>query len=91
MLFDHGCDAINAGVVSVSVACMFGTGWTIQMFLCQFVGFVPFYIQTWEEFYIGSMILPTFNGPSDGLFTLTCLSFLSGIVGSQFWQTVSYV
>lgn len=90
LLFDHGCDAINAGLVSISMASVYGTGWTIKIFLGFFVAFLPFYFQTWEEYYVGKMVLPIVNGPSEGLFIIAIFSFISGYYGTAFWQIVSY-
>jgi ethanolaminephosphotransferase len=62
MLFDHGCDAINSTVISIPVAAALGTGWTPKLFFCLWCGYVPFYVQTWEEYYVGAMVLPVING-----------------------------
>jgi ethanolaminephosphotransferase len=89
LLFDHGCDAINASLLAICMGSVFATGWTTKIFLGYFIGFVPFYYQTWEEYYTGTMVLPAFNGPSEGLVVIAIFSFISAILGSQFWQTVS--
>lgn len=91
LLFDHGCDAINAGLLSVAMGSVFGTGWTCKIFLCYFIAFFPFYTQTWEEYYSGAMILPLLNGPSEGLFLLFLLSLYSAFYGSYFWQEVGII
>ena len=62
MLFDHGCDAINAGLAAFIMTSVFGIGWTPDILFTFVCGMLPFYWQTWEEFYIGAMILPVFNG-----------------------------
>lgn len=66
MLFDHGCDAVNAGIMAIIVGGSLGTGWDLDVFLGLWCSFVPFYFQTWEEHYVGKMVLPLFNGPSEG-------------------------
>jgi len=66
MLFDHGCDAVNAGIMAIIVGGTLGTGWDLDLFLGLWCSFVPFYFQTWEEHYVGKMVLPIFNGPSEG-------------------------
>lgn len=88
MIFDHACDAINVVVSAIPVASAVGTGWTSKMFLCFFCGFVPYYLQTWEECYIGSMNLPIFNGSSEGLLMVFCVCTISYLYGPQFWHTV---
>jgi len=67
MLFDHGCDAVNAGIMAIIVGGSLGTGWDLDLFIGLWCSFVPFYFQTWEEHYVGQMILPLFNGPSEGI------------------------
>lgn len=29
--------------------------------------FVPFYVATWEEYYVGKLVLPIINGPAEGV------------------------
>lgn len=88
MLFDHSCDAINAAVISITMASAFATGWTTKIFLCLFSGYVAFYFQTWEEFYTGSMILPIFNGASEGLLISVTFCIISFVKGSSWWHKV---
>lgn len=90
MLFDHGCDAINAGLSAIPVGSALGTGWTVNLFFSLWCGFVPFYFQTWEEYYLGEMNLPPINGPSEGLLIAVGMCFCSFFNGSQFWHEVSY-
>lgn len=56
MLFDHGCDAINAGLMIISMGSIISSGWTIKLYLCLWSGYLPFYFQVWEEYYIGTMV-----------------------------------
>ena len=91
MLFDHGCDAINAGLTSIPMGSALGTGWTFNIFFTLWCGFVPFYFQTWEEYYLGEMILPPINGPSEGLLIAVAMCVCSYINGSQFWHEVSEI
>ena len=89
MLFDHGCDAINAGLSAFNMASVLGTGWTYKMFFPLTCGFVPFYFQTWEEYYLGAMILPVFNGPTEGLIMCMIVCFFSAWKGSVWFQQVN--
>lgn len=50
---------------------------------------VAFYISTWEQYYTGKLILPPFNGPSEGLVMGAILSFISFVWGPMFWQGTS--
>ena len=88
MLFDHGCDAINAGLSAIPMGSALGTGWSVSIFFFLWCGFVPFYFQTWEEYYLGAMNLPPINGPSEGLLIAVSMCFCSYFYGSQFWHEV---
>jgi ethanolaminephosphotransferase len=89
MLFDHGCDAINAGLCAIPIGSALGTGWTISVFFTLWCGFVPFYFQTWEEYYLGAMHLPPINGPTEGLLIAVGMCFISHCKGSQIWTEVN--
>ena len=89
MLFDHGCDALNSGIMCINMGAVVNTGWTTKIFMCVWSGFVPFYFQTWEEYYTGSMILPSFNGPTEGLLMAVGMCVISYFTGADWWQTVS--
>lgn len=84
MLFDHTCDALNAGLMSIAIASTIATGWTTRIYFCLLSGFFPFYFQAWEEFYIGTMVLPPFNGPSEGLLIAAAMSLISSFKGA-YW------
>ena len=90
MIFDHCCDAINAGIFSIPMASALCTGWTLGIFFGLWCGFTPFYFQTWEEHHIGAMFLPPFNGPTEGLLIASCMCFVSFWKGSSFWQHVLF-
>jgi ethanolaminephosphotransferase len=88
MLFDHGCDAINAGLMCIPMGAVAATGWSTKLFLCICSGFVPFYFQTWEEYYTGTMVLPSFNGPTEGLLMAVGMCVISYFKGPEWWQQV---
>lgn len=50
---------------------------------------IAFYISTWEQYYTGTLILPAFNGPSEGLVLGASLSIASFFMGPMFWQDTS--
>jgi ethanolaminephosphotransferase len=89
MVFDHACDAVNSVVTSISMASVMAIGWNNKLFFFFVVGYVPFYFQTWEEYYVGAMVLPAFNGPSEGLVIVMGLCVLSFINGAHWFQQVS--
>lgn len=86
MFFDHACDCINAGVTIVSMGSVMGTGWTPTFFITYLAAFYPFYGQTWEEFYSKEMVLPPFNGPTEGLLMSIGICLIAFVNGSDiFW------
>jgi ethanolaminephosphotransferase len=85
-LFDHGCDAVNACIIPICFGSVIASGWTVAIFLCLWSGFVPFYFQTWEEYHTGQLILPFFNGPSEGLLIAVAICMISTIYGSGWWH-----
>jgi len=50
---------------------------------------IAFYISTWEQFYTGKLVLPPFNGPSEGLVMGASLSIFSFFWGPMYWQSTS--
>lgn len=86
MFFDHACDSINAGVTIIAMGSVMGTGWTPLLFITYLAAFIPFYLQTWEEYYSHQMVLPPFNGPTEGLLMSIGLCFLSATFGSEFFH-----
>jgi len=87
MLFDHGCDAIQAGFSAVSMACVTGTGWGgALLFLSLTMG--PFLYQSWEQFHIGEMFLPSINGPSDGIVIAVGVCVATVKYGARYWLTL---
>lgn len=91
MVFDHGCDAINAGVSVLSMGAVMGTGWTGKLFMPYLGAFLPFYVQTWEEYYTGSMIFPAFNGPTQGLLMAIAVCFIQSWIGNEAFHEVLQV
>lgn len=87
LLFDHGCDALNAGLLAgtpAAAALYSGVDGGLVLGL-WFVITVPFYFATWEEFHVGALYLPLINGPSEGII-LTVLMFLSvAVFGPESW------
>ena len=88
-LVDHGCDSINS---------MFGScGWMLGMALIPsedklvswMVVFIPlaiFFTTTMEEYFTGSLRLPVFNGPNEGLLGGAVLSISAWYFGPHIWQ-----
>ena len=89
MLFDHGVDAINTGLLMIPFCSAMGTGATPRMCIFFAFGYMPFFTQTWEEYYREELVLPVVNGPTEGLLLamIACLS--SYLYGSDILYVVS--
>jgi ethanolaminephosphotransferase len=89
LLFDHGCDAINS---------IFGSGMLItalglspatdqwHILASVLLPMMAFYVTTWEEYYTHHLILPTVNGPTEGLLMGAALFVCTSVVGVEYWH-----
>jgi ethanolaminephosphotransferase len=87
-LFDHGCDAVNAGVLSpVMLATVLGAGGDRSgyMMALWLTTVVPFYLNTWEEFHTGEFVLQTVNGPDEGILFVVVVFLLTATFGPSIW------
>jgi len=90
MLFDHTCDTINAGLMSIAIASCIATGWTVRIYFCLLSGYFPFYFQAWEEYYTGTLVLPPFNGPTEGLLIAAAMCIISSYKGAYWCHQVVF-
>ena len=83
LLIDHGCDAVNAALISwLAVAVVAGAqAGTWQLLVWWLVPNVPFLFATWEEFHTGRFVLPIVNGPNEGLLTVITALFATAAWG----------
>ena len=83
LLVDHGCDAVNAALISwLAVAVVAGAqAGTWQLFAWWLVPNVPFLFATWEEFHTGRFVLPIINGPNEGLMTIVAVLVATAFLG----------
>ncbi|CAK4675910.1 hypothetical protein LEN26_020434 [Aphanomyces euteiches] len=91
LLFDHGCDAINCTIGSMTMAgvAQLGTGWkTICLLLWMNFTFIG---ATWEEYYTGSLELPIINGPTEGVLIGVSLKLLTAVLGTGFWHQETFI
>lgn len=91
LLFDHGCDAVNLILGSANWMAAMGLDPAperdlVHAFLLVFCPMIAFYFSTWEQYYTGTLLLPVFNGPSEGLCMGAALSFVSFWLGPAFWH-----
>jgi ethanolaminephosphotransferase len=60
LLFDHGCDSLNTGILLIPVASYVGGGWGLSMICVLTTTFAAFYFPTWEEYVCCSMFFLPF-------------------------------
>jgi len=85
LLMDHGCDAFNCivGSISVSTSVCAGASWKSWTVLITAV--IVFFMNTWEEYYRGALVLPIINGPNEGILIAIAIYMLTAVVGPQWW------
>ena len=62
LLFDHGCDAWNVHISSLSFAAALNLGGTHWVYTGYFIGSSTFHFNSWEEYYTGELNLAIVNG-----------------------------
>lgn len=85
LLFDHGCDALNTFISGLSMFTVFQMGNTPMAVFAFMIAMVPFFMATWEEYYVDGLHLPLINGPNEGLVGLIFLYIVSGLFGTDIW------
>jgi len=89
LLFDHGCDAMNSIFGSANWIIAMGLTMQEDLFAATVIIMVPFvlfYVATWEEYHVGELVLPIFNGPSEGLLMGAALHLTTFFKGTGFWH-----
>ncbi|KAF0700023.1 Aste57867_9409 [Aphanomyces stellatus] len=91
LLFDHGCDAINCTIGSMTMCCVaqFGPTWKAAC-MVLWINFA-FIGATWEEYYTGSLELPIINGPTEGVLIAVSLKLVTAAMGVSFWHEETFV
>lgn len=88
LLFDHGCDALNAGFVGPLIANrVFGAdpnAWHILGLWSTTT--IPFFLNTWEQYHLKKFILPIINGPSEGLVLAIITMIVAGVYGPEVYS-----
>ncbi|KAK4530881.1 hypothetical protein CCYA_CCYA06G1738 [Cyanidiococcus yangmingshanensis] len=91
-LFDHGCDAMNVTLTGLSFALIAQFGWSIwTTMLVLFVGMMPFFFATLEEYFTGALVLREVNGPNEGLLLMQFLTWITAVFGPEFWRQLVVV
>ncbi len=90
LLFDHGADALNCVLFTMTVTSLFQTGknWQlIAFFVCVTMGF---YTATLEEYYCGRLDLGVVNAVSDGCVLMYAIGIVSAVFGCGVWTAVKF-
>lgn len=90
LIFDHGCDCFAAGIQPLIFMRIAQVGDNAIAKLMQVGVYSAFYFGTLEEYYVGHLHLPIFNGVSDGSIALILLSILTGYCGNNMFATPYY-
>ena len=86
LLIDHGTDACTTFYVSI-VGGSFSYYKNIYQYLFYYFPItLTFFMNTWEEYYKGELILPLVHGVSEGTVYIGFLTILSGIYGTSFYN-----
>ncbi|CAH0475531.1 unnamed protein product [Peronospora belbahrii] len=86
LLFDHGCDALNVSVGTMTMASILQMGATWKTLGFVLSGHFVFIFATWEEYYSGTLELPIVNGPTEGILIGIALKLFTSFVGVDFWN-----
>eukprot|EP00993_Chasmostoma_nieuportense_P000501 NODE_1461_length_1496_cov_69.593134_g1383_i0.p1 GENE.NODE_1461_length_1496_cov_69.593134_g1383_i0~~NODE_1461_length_1496_cov_69.593134_g1383_i0.p1 ORF type:complete len:433 (+),score=120.96 NODE_1461_length_1496_cov_69.593134_g1383_i0:67-1365(+) len=85
LFFDHGCDALNCTLGTTTLLSSIQMGATWKSFFALLSTIFVFYLNTWEEYYTGELILPIVNGATEGLLVCASLHWWTAFKGPAFW------
>ncbi|KAF5225257.1 hypothetical protein ECC02_001804 [Trypanosoma cruzi] len=85
LIIDHGCDSFNSIILSLSISAstLAGPTWKTWTFLlCMMTGF---FMNTWEEYYLGELLLPLINGANEGVMAAVGVYLFTAWMGGPQW------
>jgi len=85
LLFDHGCDCFAIGLQCIMILKELCVGENPIALLCIITAYQVFHFSTLEEYYVGTLVLPMFNGVSDGSLPIIILLIFTGVIGNTWW------
>ena len=85
LLMDHGCDAINCVVGALSVAAALSVGPCWKTWVITLNAVIVFFLNTWEEYYRGVLVLPVINGANEGIVIVIGIYLWTAWVGGPQW------
>ena len=86
LLFDHGTDACTTFYATIVTGCIIYYSNIHQYLLLYFPLSFTFFINTWEEYYVGELVLPEVNGVAEGTLLIDIFYIISAIYGSDFYS-----
>ena len=91
LFFDHGCDALNCtiGALTMMSTTQMGCTWKSLVFMISTI--TAFYINTWEEYYTGTLVLPIINGPTEGLIIAAGCHVFTAYAGADWWLSETFL
>ena len=91
LLVDHGTDACTTFFITCGLGnFMYYEHLDEYLYIYIMITFA-FFLNTWEEYYTGELILPIIHGVSEGMLLIVCLEVLSGIYGRQLFDYKIYL
>ena len=91
LLVDHGTDACTTFYVTIAA-----TSFTYLTDMKQIIlYYLPlagtFFLNTWEEYYVGELVLPAINGVAEGTLYIDILYIISALYGKDFfWKEIDF-
>ena len=85
LLFDHGTDACTTFYVTCVTGRIMYYDNIYQYLLLYFPLSFTFFINTWEEYYVGELVLPEINGVAEGTLVVDIIHILSAIYGPELY------
>ena len=91
LLFDHGTDACTTFHITIGLGSIIGFDNILEYSLFWIMITCPFFLNTWEEYYTGELILPIIHGVSEGMLIIAFFECLTGFYGIEFWNRNIYL
>jgi len=82
-LVDHGVDSLclTIGAMLFIITMRFGRG--IWAFVAITHAWIPFFLATWEQYFVGGLHLPPINGAMEGILSISILLAGAAIFGDK--------
>jgi len=85
LLFDHGTDACTTFYITLVTGGITYFN-NINQYLIYYIPVtLTFFLNTWEEYYVGELVLPVINGVAEGTLLADGVYILSALYGSSFY------